>query len=161
MKRSVLIGIVVALLWCFSLPAWAKVEKVVITEVNVQELAGDVFISIRGEIQAEGEGIVFLQASTTYEDKEYCTAPREIKYALSRETFSLSFSPEDFQLISLKENKAEKLPQLAKGGKVVIYVYEKKITSPEGQTEEVKQDIERTGYALRGILAKATKALEF
>ena len=26
---------------------------------------------------------------------------------------------------------------------------------PEGQTEEVKQDIERTGYALRRILAKS------
>ena len=44
---------------------------------------------------------------------------------------------------------------------MVVYVYEKKITSPEGQTEEVKQDIERTGYALRGILAKATRVLEF
>jgi hypothetical protein len=52
------------------------------------------------------------------------------------------------------------LPKLAKGQNVVIYVYEKKITSPEGQTEEVKKDIERTGYALRGILAKATLVLD-
>jgi len=102
-----------------------------------------------------------LQASTTYENKEYFTAPREIKYALSREAFSLSFSREDFELVDLKENKVEKPPQLAKGERLVVYVYEKKITSPEGQTEEVKQDIERTGYALRGILAKATRVLEF
>lgn len=161
MKQNVLIVILVVLLWCFSLPAWAQVEKVAITEVDIQELAGDVFISIRGEIQAKGEGSVFLQAYITYEDKEYFTAPQEIKYVLSREPFSVSFSGEDFQLVNLKENEVEDLPQLAEGQKVVVYVYERKITSPEGQTEEVKQDIERTGYALRGILAKATRVLEF
>jgi len=156
-----LIRMVIVFLLCFSWPAWGQVAKVVITEVNIQELAGDISISVRGEIQAEGEGSVFLQASTTYEDREYFTAPREIKYALSRETFSFSFSREDFELINLKENKIERLPQLVKGQNVIVYVYEKKITSSEGQTEEVRQDIERTGYALRGILAKATKTLEF
>jgi len=160
-KQNSIIGIAIIFLLCFSWPVWGQVGKVVITDVSVQELAGDVSISIRGEIQAEGEGSIFLQASTTYENKEYFTAPREIKYALSREAFSLSFSREDFELVDLKENKVEKLPQLAKGERLVVYVYEKKITSPEGQTEEVKQDIERTGYALRGILAKATRVLEF
>ncbi|MBP9015779.1 MAG: hypothetical protein KBH15_04670 [Candidatus Atribacteria bacterium] len=159
MKRYKLIGIMLIFLLFVSLPAGGQEKKVVITEVKAQELAGNIFISIQGEIQAEGEGSVFLQAFTTYEDQDYFTAPQEIKYALSQEGFSLSLSGEDFQLIDLRENKMEKLPQLAEGQNVVIYVYEKKITSPEGQTEEVKKDIEKVGYALRGILAKVTLTL--
>lgn len=75
MKQNSIIGIVIIFLLCFSWPVWGQVGKVVITDVSVQELAGDVSISIRGEIQAEGEGSIFLQASTTYENKEYFTAP--------------------------------------------------------------------------------------
>lgn len=160
MKRYGLIGMVLVFLLFVSLPADGQEKRVVLTEVKAQELAGNVFISIRGEIQAEGEGSLFLQASTTYEGQDYFTVPQEIRYALSREAFSLSFSAEDFQLVDLRENKIEELPQLAKGQSVVVCVYERKITSPDGQTEEVKQDIEKVGYALRGILAKATLVLD-
>ncbi len=152
MKRYGLIGMVLVFLLFVSLPADGQEKRVVLTEVKAQELAGNVFISIWGEIQAEGEGSLFLQASTTYEGQDYFTVPQEIRYALSREAFSLSFSAEDFQLVDL--------PQLAKGQSVVVCVYERKITSPDGQTEEVKQDIEKVGYALRGILAKATLVLD-
>jgi hypothetical protein len=62
--------------------------------------------------------------------------------------------------VNLLENLNEEIPEFAEGKNVVVYVYEAKYTSSEGQPEDIKQDIAKYGYALRGVLAKGTKEIQ-
>lgn len=139
--------------------AFGAVEKVRITKMEILKIDG--VPQVRLELEVEGQdGVIFVQASTDYDKYTYFTEPITLDLSIRQPFFVLRFTKSDFRRVHLLENISEEIPEFAEGKKVTVYVYEAKYTSPEGQPEDIKQDIAKYGYALRGVLAKGTKTIE-
>ncbi|MGQ9622263.1 MAG: hypothetical protein ACUVTO_02250 [Candidatus Caldatribacteriaceae bacterium] len=157
--RRVVIAVLVAL-FLFESMAYAAVEKVVIKKMEIFKVDGEPQVRIELEVNARGGGEIFVQASTNYDGKDYFTEPVALKLEPPQPFFVLRFTKKDFHRVNLLENINDEVPEFPEGKDIVIYVYEYRYTDPSGQLEDVKQDIAKYGYALRGVLAKGTKTIE-
>jgi len=143
----------------FSSFAFAQVEKVKIEQIEVQKIAGKVFINL--EVIAEGSGQAYLEASVEWQNKDYRTGPLVVEAGQEEVPLRFMLQREDFKFIDRTTNLVETLPEFSQDQQLVVYVYQKQITTwEEGMTEEIREDLNTRGYALRGILAKATQALK-
>jgi len=138
--------------------AFAAVEKVKVRKIDILKVQN--VPEVRVELEVQGSGTIFVQASTDYDKYTYVTEPVTLEISSPQPFFVLRFPKGDFRRVNLIENLSEEIPEFAEGKKVVVYVYEAKYTSSEGQPEDIKQDIARYGYALRGVLAKGTKEIQ-
>ncbi len=157
--RKVVVAILVALL-LFGSMAYAAVEKVVIRKMEILKVDGEPQVRIELEANAQEGGEIFVQASTNYDGKDYFTEPVTLRLEYPQPFFVLRFTRKDFRRVNLLENINDEVPELPEGKDIVVYVYEYRYVDPSGQLEDVKQDIAKYGYALRGILAKGTKTIE-
>ncbi|MBC7216954.1 MAG: hypothetical protein H5U36_02020 [Candidatus Caldatribacterium sp.] len=159
MRRFVPILVIVSILVLLGNAAFGAMEKVRIRKMEIFKVDG--MPQVRIELEAEGDsGLIFVQASTDYDKYTYVTDPVAIDLSTRQPFFVLRFGKGDFRRVNLLENVNEEIPEFAEGKNVTVYVYEARYTSPEGQPEDIKQDIAKYGYALRGVLAKGTKAIE-
>lgn len=160
MMRKLLLGVLaVYLVVLLGGAAFGAVEKVRVKKMDIFKIDG--VPQVRVELEVEGQdGTIFLQASTDYDRHTYFTEPVAINVTVRQPFFVLRFTKSDFRRVNLLENINEEIPEFAEGKNVIVYVYEAKYTSPEGQPEDIKQDIAKYGYALRGVLAKGTKTIE-
>ncbi|WP_438316951.1 hypothetical protein ACP6EK_01635 [Candidatus Caldatribacterium sp. SIUC1] len=138
--------------------AFAAVEKVKVRKIDVLKVQN--VPEVRVELEVQGSGTIFVQASTDYDKYTYVTEPVTLEVSSPQPFFVLRFTKGDFRRVNLLENLNEEIPEFAEGKNVVVYVYEAKYTSSEGQPEDIKQDIAKYGYALRGVLAKGTKEIQ-
>ncbi len=160
MRRFVLSILVVSLvLFALGSLAFGVVEKVRVKKMEIFKVDGVPQVRIELEVQGE-DGTIFVQASTDYDKYTYSTEPVTLNLSARQPFFVLRFTKSDFRRVNLLENINEEIPEFAEGKNVTVYVYEAKYTSPEGQPEDIKQDIAKYGYALRGVLAKGTKTIE-
>lgn len=157
--RKVVVAILVALL-LFGSMAYAAVEKVVIRKMEIFKVDGEPQVRIELEAKAQGGGEIFVQASTNYDGKDYFTEPVTLRLEHPQPLFVLRFTRKDFRRVNLLENIDDEVPDFPEGKDIVVYVYEYRYVDPSGQLEDVKQDIAKYGYALRGVLAKGTKNIE-
>lgn len=160
MMRKLVLGVLAVYLVVFlGGIALGAVEKVRVKKMDIFKIDG--VPQVRIELEVEGkDGTIFLQASTDYNRYTYFTEPVAIDVTTPQPFFVLRFTKSDFRRVNLLENINEEIPEFAEGKNVTVYVYEAKYTSPEGQPEDIKQDIAKYGYALRGVLAKGTKTIE-
>lgn len=138
--------------------AFAAVEKVKVRKIDILKVQN--IPEVRVELEVQGSGTIFVQASTNYDKYTYVTEPVTLEISSPQPFFVLRFTKGDFRRVNLLENLNEEIPEFAEGKNVVVYVYEAKYTSSEGQPEDIKQDIAKYGYALRGVLAKGTKEIQ-
>jgi|UniRef100_A0A7V3YH64 hypothetical protein len=138
--------------------AFAAVEKVKVRKIDILKVQN--IPEVRVELEVQGSGTIFVQASTDYDKYTYVTEPVTLEISSPQPFFVLRFTKGDFRRVNLLENLNEEIPEFAEGKNVVVYVYEAKYTSSEGQPEDIKQDIAKYGYALRGVLAKGTKEIQ-
>jgi hypothetical protein len=138
--------------------AFAAVEKVKVRKIDILKVQN--VPEVRVELEVQGSGTIFVQASTDYDKYTYVTEPVTLEISSPQPFFVLRFTKGDFRRVNLLENLNEEIPEFAEGKNVVVYVYEAKYTSSEGQPEDIKQDIAKYGYALRGVLAKGTKEIQ-
>jgi hypothetical protein len=138
--------------------AFAAVEKVKVRKIDILKVQN--IPEVRVELEVQGSGTIFVQASTDYDKYTYVTEPVTLEISSPQPFFVLRFTKGDFRRVNLLENLNEEIPEFAEGKNVVVYVYEAKYTFSEGQPEDIKQDIAKYGYALRGVLAKGTKEIQ-
>jgi hypothetical protein len=155
--------LVFTLLFVLGSSAFSLVSKVTIESVDLQRVAGEDFVTIYFKVLSEGQGEkVYLQASTDYESDEYFTLPLEFACTQKEQVFTVTLRKSDFVLIDKTKNIEEELPQFVPERELVVYVYERKLSEEdESLTEDAKKEIKEKGYALRGILAKATVSIKF
>lgn len=158
MRKAVFATLVALLL--FGSMAYAAVEKVVIRKMEIFKVDGEPQVRIELEAKAQGGGEIFVQASTNYDGKDYFTEPVTLRLEYPQPLFVLRFTRKDFRRVNLLENIDDEVPDFPEGKDIVVYVYEYRYVDPSGQLEDVKQDIAKYGYALRGVLAKGTKNIE-
>ncbi|MCD6155989.1 MAG: hypothetical protein J7J32_02960 [Candidatus Atribacteria bacterium] len=147
----------------FCSPVFSMVSKVTIESVNLQRVAGEDFVTVYFKVLSEAQGEkVYLQASTDYENDEYFTHPLEFSCTQKEQIFTVTLRRSDFLLIDKTKNIEKELPQFVTERELVVYVYEKKLSEEDQNlTEDAKREIQEKGYALRGILAKATVSIKF
>lgn len=159
MRRYVFCISIICLVVLLGSIAFGAVDKVRVRKMDIFKIDGTP--QVRIELEVEGQnGTIFVQASTDYDKYTYSTEPVALEVTSRQPFFVLRFTKSDFRRVNRIENIDEEIPEFAEGKNVVVYVYEAKYTSPEGQPEDIKQDIARYGYALRGVLAKGTKTIE-
>lgn len=169
MSRRIWIGsaesfiLVFVMVFIFCFPAFSMVSKVTIESVNLQRVAGEDFVTVYFKVLSEAQGEkVYLQASTDYENDEYFTRPLEFSCTQKEQIFTVTLRKSDFLLIDKTKNIEKELPQFVPERELVVYVYEKKLSEEDQSlTEDAKREIQEKGYALRGILAKATVSIKF
>lgn len=159
MRKLVLSIIALCLVALLSSVAFGAVEKVRVKKMDIFKSNGVPEVRIELEVTGQ-DGTIFVQASTDYDKYTYFTEPVAINLTIRQPFFVIRFRKSDFRRVNLLENIDEEIPEFAEGKNVTVYVYEAKHTTPEGQPEDIKQDIAKYGYALRGVLAKGTKTIE-
>ena len=155
--------LIFVLVFTFCSPAFSLVSKATIESVNLQRVAGKDFVTVYFKVLSEAQGEkVYLQVSTDYENDEYFTRPLEFFCTQKEQIFTVTLRKSDFLLIDKTKDIEEELPQFVPERKLVVYVYEKKLSGKDQNlTEDAKREIQEKGYALRGILAKATVSIKF
>lgn len=156
--RRVIASILVLFVLSGSI-ACASVEKVTIKGMELFKIDGEPQVRIELEVRGK-DGMIFVQASTNYDGKDYLTEPVGLSLEMPQPFFVVRFAKKDFRRVNLLEGTNEEIPEFAEGKDVTVYVYEEKHTSQEGKPEDIKQEIAQYGYALRGVLAKGTKSIE-
>ncbi|MCX7667669.1 MAG: hypothetical protein N2Z84_01910 [Atribacterota bacterium] len=160
MRKVWVAGFVLAFILLFASFAFALVEKAVVKSIDFEKDGLETLVRITVELSSDGSGEAYLEAIANYDGKDYTTQPLPMSCSLPQQTFTFLLRKSDFHLVNLTENVNQELPEFVEEKNVVVYVYGKKITSPEElQTEDVKGEISRRGYALREVLAKGTKTL--
>ncbi|MEN3188564.1 MAG: hypothetical protein ABDK94_07300 [Atribacterota bacterium] len=160
MKKVWVIGSVLIFILLFTSFVFAGVEKATVKSIDFEKDGEETLIRITVELSSDGSGEAYLEAIANYDGKEYTTIPLLMSCSTPQQTFSFLLRRGDFRRIDLVEGTAQELPEFVEEKSVVVYIYGKKITSfEELQTEDVKGEISRRGYALREILAKGTRAL--
>ncbi len=141
--------------------AFAGVEKVAVKGIDIQRENGEVFVRVLVEVWSQDGGEVYLQLRTDYEGKDFLTLPLRMSCAFPYQTFRFLLRRSDFRRVNLEDGLEEELPEFVAEKNIIAYVYEQKVTTPSGHTEDVKREIAQRGYALRGILAKGTKPIKW
>ena len=157
MKNVIIWVISVLLLIVLAIPTWANIQKAVINTVKYEGIGTNASITIEGSILSdESGGVGYLEAYLTLSGKDYKTQYIEIESRISDQSFRFSFRSDDFRFIDHQKSQLEVLPSFQPEQVIVIYLYEKKITSGDETTVDAQNEIKQRGYALRGILAKKT-----
>lgn len=160
MRKIWVTGLVLAFILLFTSFAFAKVEKAVVKSIDFEKYGTETLVRITVELASDGSGEAYLEAIANYDGRDYTTQPLPMSCSTPQQTFSFLLRKSDFHLVNLVEGVNQELPEFVEEKSVVVYIYGKKITSfEEWQTEDVKGEISKRGYALREVLAKGTKTL--
>lgn len=142
--------------------ALAGVDKAVVKSIDFERQGEETLVRITVELYSNGEGEAYLEAIANYDGKDYTTMPLRMPCSFPYQTFTFLLRKSDFRRVDFTQGIEQELPELVEEKNVVVYVYGKKITSPEDRgTEDVKSELARRGYALREVLAKGTKTLKW
>lgn len=156
------VGFILVFILFFTSWAFAIVEKAAVKNIEFQKDGEDVLVKIVVELYTDGMGEAYLQTTAQYDGKDYATDPLRMQSSFLYQVFTFLLSTKDFRLVNLAEGVQEELPALVENKEVTVYIYGKKIIRWEDHpTEDVKQDLAKRGYALREVLAKGTKTLQW
>jgi len=144
------------LVFIIILPAWATIQKAMISSIQYEGAGAYPSITIEGSITTDGSGTAYLEAYFTVDGKDYKTQFNELQAKITEQTYHYSFRKDDFRFIDHQKNQVEALPAIQPGQEIVVYIYQEKITSGENLTIDAQNEINQRGYVLRGILAKKT-----
>ena len=156
MRNGLSWAFILLLIFSFVLPVWAEIQKAEITTIKYEGIGENASITIEGLINSDQTGVGYLEAFITFEGKDYKTQVVEIESRMPEQSYRYSFRVNDFRYIDHQKNQIEVLPNFKPGQTIVVYMYQEKITSGENLTVDAQNEINRRGYALRGILAKKT-----
>lgn len=160
MRKIGVTGLVLAFILLFASFALAKIEKAAVKSIDFERDGTETLVRITVELTSDGSGEAYLEAIANYDGRDYTTQPLPMSCRTPQQTFTFLLRKGDFRLVNLGEGLNQELPEFVEEKSVVVYVYGRKITSPEEwQTEDVKGEISKKGYALREVLAKGTKTL--